>query len=125
MVSWGTFRAKLLKDAFLLEKAVVFLKTAELSRICYAHICHCELQDVEGFKTILKEQLNCASDHRHRHETPDSDHQRLGRARVGGLQADVEPRRLRGSQAPSRTITKHLATRHCPLQQVNSFQSMI
>ena len=33
MVSWGTFRAKFLKDAFLLEKAVVFLKTAELSWI--------------------------------------------------------------------------------------------
>ena len=36
MVSWGTFRAKFLKDAFLLEKAV-FLKTAELSRRFYAH----------------------------------------------------------------------------------------
>ena len=53
MVSWGTFRAKFLKDAFLLEKAV-FLKTAELSRIFYAHfIWHCvQVQVVEGFKTM-------------------------------------------------------------------------
>ena len=58
------------------------------------------------------------SDHWNWHEASDSYHQCLGWARVGRLQAHVEPRGLRRCQAPTRPLSKHLVARHCPLQQV-------
>ena len=60
------------------------------------------------------------SDHRDRHEAADHDHQRVGGAGVDRLQAQVGPRRLRRRQAPPRALQRHLAARHCAVQQVSA-----
>ena len=42
---------------------------------------------------------------------------------MGGLQAQVEPRRLWRCKTPTRTRSKHLASRHRALQQVSTQQT--
>ena len=71
----------------------------------------------EGLVTnyVFKYNNDGVADHELRvagHETTDPDHQRLGGAGVGRLQAVMEPRGLRRGQVPPRPQSGYLAAGH-------------